>query len=147
MAISTLNAFDGERRKLAAFAHLAARREALIDRARRALLSVLIERAEATADDVRELIPLPPGINAKVFGAVPSVLAETGIIVADGFAKSTRPEAHARPVQRWRLADRDGAKQWLRTHPDLPDVEPEIPENLFDFIHTKKPGAGTPGDN
>ena len=54
---------DGERGKITAFALLAARRQALIRSARRALLAVLLERGEATADDVRVAVPLPPGVG------------------------------------------------------------------------------------
>jgi hypothetical protein len=142
---------EGERRKLAALTRLAARREALVRRGRRALLQVLLERPEATADHVRQIVELPAGINAKVFGAAPGELAEAGIIVAAGFAKSARPEAHARLVQIWRLADRTAAIGWLRSHPDLPDV-PDAPGdldncNLFDsIISTKNPAVQTPGE-
>jgi hypothetical protein len=126
MSTETTNpAAEGERRMLSAFALLAARREALIRRARRALLAVVIDRTEGTVDDVRAAVPLPAGINPKVFGAVPCELAEAGIIAANGYAKSARPEAHARPVQVWRLIDRAAASHWLATHPELPEPTPE----------------------
>jgi hypothetical protein len=134
---------EGEHLKLAAFALLAASREALIRRARRALLAVLLDRGEATIDDVRVAVPVPDGINPKAFGPVPGELAEAGIIAAHGYAKSTRPEAHARPVQVWRLADRAAALHWLAMHPDLPEPEPA---DLGDQFNNKMPGAGTPGE-
>jgi hypothetical protein len=113
-------AIEGERRKLDAFAVLTANREAVIRRAQRALLTVLLETGSATADDVRELVELPPGINAKCFGAAPGVLARAKIIRADGFAKTCRSVGHARPVTVWALADRPAAERWLRNHPDMP---------------------------
>jgi len=47
---------EGERRKADALAVLADRREALVRRAQRALLAVLLETDAATADDVRQLV-------------------------------------------------------------------------------------------
>jgi hypothetical protein len=79
---------EGERRKTDAFAVLTANRETVIRRAQRALLTVLLETGSATADNVRELSDLPPGINAKCFGAAPGVLTRAKIIRADGFAKT-----------------------------------------------------------
>jgi hypothetical protein len=114
-------AIKGERRKADAFALLSAHREAVVRRAQRALLMVLLETGSTTADDVRELVKLPSGIGPKCFGAVPPPLARAGIIRADGYAKTCRPEGHARPVTVWILADRQAAERWLRDHPDLPD--------------------------
>lgn len=116
-----LDQAEGERRKLDAFDVLAAHREAVIRRAQRALLTVLLETGSATADDVRDLVELPPGINAKVFGAAPGSLARAGIIRADGFTKTCRPAAHARPLTVWVLRDRGAAEQWLADHPAQPD--------------------------
>lgn len=116
---------EGERRKAAAHTLLADHREAVIRRAQRALLMVLLETGSATADDVREVVELPPGIGPKCFGAVPTTLARRGIIRADGFSKTCRPEGHARPVTVWRLVDHNKAEGWLLTHPDLPDQNDE----------------------
>jgi hypothetical protein len=145
---------EGERRKQDAFAVLTTNRETVIRRAQRALLTVLLETGSATADDVRELVELPPGINAKCFGAAPGVLARAKIIRADGFAKTCRPVGHARPVTVWALADRPAAERWLRDHPDMPD--PNEAEGvaasqrvLFPTNTTNEPGAAaatvTPG--
>ena len=112
---------EGERLKGDALALLADRRETVVRRAQRALLTVLLKTGSATADDVRELVKLPPGVNPKVFGAAPGPLARAGLIGADGFAKTARPVGHARPVTVWTLADRDGAIRWLADHPELPD--------------------------
>jgi hypothetical protein len=116
-------AIEGERRKLDAFAVLTANRETVIRRAQRALLTVLLETGSATADDVRELVELLPGVGPKCFGAAPGPLARAGIIRADGFAKTCRPVGHARPVTVWALADRPAAERWLRNHPALSDPD------------------------
>jgi hypothetical protein len=112
---------EGERRKQDAFATLTANREAVIRRAQRALLTVLLETGSATADDVRKLVELPLGIGPKCFGAVPLPLARAGIIFRDGYTPTSRPTAHARPLSIWRLADREAALRWLADHLDLPD--------------------------
>jgi hypothetical protein len=111
---------EGERRKAAAHSLLADHREAVVRRAQRALLTVLLETGSATADDVRELVELPPGIGPKCFGTVPPPLARAGIIRADGFTKTCRPVGHARPVTVWGLVNREKAESWLREHPELP---------------------------
>lgn len=113
----------GERHKLAAHAVLEARRDALVLRGRRALLSALLERGAATADDVRDAVPLPAGTDPKCFGPVPGLLARAGIIRAAGYAPTTRAEGHARPVTVWALASADAARNWLRLHPPPPESE------------------------
>jgi hypothetical protein len=124
---------EGERRKLSAHALLAARREIYVRRGRRALLMQLLHNGTATADDVRGVVKLPPGIDPKLFGAVPGPLAASGIVRAAGYIKTARPEGHARPVMLWQLADQAGARDWLAAHPDLPDPEPgDLQLNLFD---------------
>ena len=70
-------------------------------------------------------------------------------IEADGFAKSRRPDAHARPVQVWRLVDRAAALAWLDAHPDRPDPLPtsevDTEPTLFDLDINTTPAATTPG--
>ena len=127
-------AAEAERRKLCAHALLEARRELFILRGRRALLTALCDRGTATADDVRAVVELPPEVNPVCLGTVPGPLAAAGIIEADGFAKSTRPESHARPVQLWRLADRAAALAWLRDHPDRLDPAPEAEPHAEAFL-------------
>lgn len=114
---------DGDGRKEAAHALLRARRACIVRLAQRALLSRLLDAGEATADDVRDAVPLPDGISPRVYGAAPGELATAGIIAPAGYRKSRRPEAHARPVTLWRLQDRDAAVAWLAAHPPLPDPE------------------------
>jgi hypothetical protein len=121
---SATDRLEGERRKCRALAILEARRRVYIRRGRRALLTRLLAAGEATADDVRAAVELPPAINPKCLGSVPGQLAEAGIIRAAGFVRTTRPAGHARPVLLWQLADRAAALAWLAAHPDLPDLEP-----------------------
>lgn len=71
-----------------------------------ALLTILLERGTATMDDVRAVVPVPPGVNPKAFGAVPGPLAKRSIIRKDGSRNTARPKAHARPLTVWALADR-----------------------------------------
>jgi len=104
---------DGERRRDAALDLLAARRDVYVLRGRRALLAVLLGNGTATADDVRAAVELPAGIGPKLFGAVPKALLAAGAIAADGYGKTTRPTAHARPVTVWRLLNRGKAESWL----------------------------------
>ena len=73
--------------------------------------------AVVTADDVRDRVKVPPGIDPRCLGAVPGPLARAGAIRSAGYAKSTRPETHARVLVAWRLADRAAAMRWLRDHP------------------------------
>lgn len=112
---------DGTARRDGALATLAEKRELYVLRGRRALLTALLTKGTATADDVRAAVELPPGIDPKCFGAVATPLAKSGIVAQAGYALTVRPEAHARPIAVWRLADRAAAEQWLAAHPDRPD--------------------------
>lgn len=136
----------GEARKLDALALLADRREAVVRRAQRALLAVLLEAGSATVDDVRAAVELPAGVGPKCFGAAPGMLARAGIIRAAGFAKTCRPTAHARPVTVWQLADRAAAVRWLTDHPDRPDADQDAPAvqgMLFNPYQETAAPAGT----
>lgn len=110
----------GEAAKASAHGVLAARRAALVLRGRRALLEVLLARGEGSADDVRDVVELPTGVDAKAFGVVPAELARSGIIRAAGYLRTARPTAHARALTRWVLVNRSAAEQWLREHPETP---------------------------
>lgn len=112
---------DGERRKRRTLTALEVRRELFVLRGRRALLATLLDAGSATMDDVRDVVTLPADIDPKLFGSVPSQLAFAGIIRADGLVKTSRPKAHARPIQRWALVNRGKAEQWLIDHLDRHD--------------------------
>ncbi len=113
---------EGKRRKDAAHLLLEARREFYIRRARRALLTRLLEVGIATADDVAERIgPADPALDRRWLGTVPGLLAVAGIIRRVGYTKSARPARHASVIAVWELVDRGGALAWLARHPELPD--------------------------
>ncbi|TWT37013.1 hypothetical protein KOR34_19590 [Posidoniimonas corsicana] len=113
---------EGERRKDAALLLLEARRESYVRQARRVLLEILLRDGIATMDDVRAAVELPDGVNPKLFGAVPTVLARAGVIRRDDWVPTRRAEAHARRLTRWRLADVRKAERWLAAHEPLPDL-------------------------
>lgn len=117
---------EGDRRKRDALAHLEARAGLLL-RGRRALLLRLLIGGTATIDDVRDAVELSAGVDPTAFGAVPGPLATAGIIRNVGYAKTCRPDAHARPVTLWALVDRAKAEAWLTEHPKPPpdDGDPQ----------------------
>ena len=131
---------EGERRRDEAFLTLAARRDVYILLGRRALLECMLAGdGFATIDDVRDRVELPGEINPVCFGAVPGHLVRAGIIEPDGFVKVTRPVAHARPVQRWRLKDQGRAVAWLAVHPSrapcsIPVAAPVTELDLFSNV-------------
>jgi hypothetical protein len=125
--LSSAGRVEGERRRDAALALLAERRAAVVRAGQRALLLRLLAAGTATADDVREAVPLPQGIGPRCYGAAPTPLADDGIIRAAGYRRTARPAAHARPVTLWALADRAAALAWLDRHPHLPGPEPAAP--------------------
>ncbi len=112
----------GEALKANALALLTERREAVIRRAQRTLLTALLECGLATADHVRAHVELPPGIAPRCFGTAPSPLAHTALFAPTATPRQGGTEAHARPVTVWRLADRAAAVRWLADNPDLPDA-------------------------
>jgi hypothetical protein len=116
---------EGERRRDQAHALLHARRPALIRRVQRAYLHHLLARGPATTDAVRELVPVPAGIDQRLVGAAVRALALDRQIVSVGRERSNRPAAHGRWLDRWSVIDRNAALSWLATHPDLPDPGPE----------------------
>jgi len=149
---------DGDRKKLESHAILESHRHIYVNRGRRVLLQTLLFCGRATADDVRELVELPPGIDPKLFGSVPGPLARAGIIRQAGFAKTCRPQAHARPVSVWALANRQAAEDWLRANPDEPDADclqsqPDDPNPVspgqqeLPFNQIENPAAATTGSN
>ena len=112
---------DGVGRRDHALAVLEDRRERYLLAARRILLAVLLERGAASIDDVRDALPLPPGIDPRCVGPMHVPLVQAGIISEAAYVRSTRPVAHARRVITWRLLDRGAAERWLVEHPDRPD--------------------------
>ena len=113
---------DGERRKADALALLADRRAVYVRRGQRALLTAVLATGTATADDVRDSLKLPPGIDPVCLGAVPTALVR-GRIDLPGRLRPNSPangsRAAADPSGDWRTATRP--PRWLADHPNLPD--------------------------
>jgi len=120
-AASSTDLAEGERRREDQLSLLRDRRAVFVRRGQRALLQRLLEVDQATADDVRGVVELPPDVDPVCLGAVPTPLARAGIIERVGYVQTVRPDAHARPVSLWRLRDRDAAVRWLAAHPELDD--------------------------
>jgi hypothetical protein len=115
---------NGAAQRAAVLTLLAERHDVYVLRGRRALLEAAMDRGWGTADDVRQSVALPPGVNPKCFGAVAAPLVAAGILSHDGFTQTLRREAHARPISRWRLLDAGRAAAWLAANPDEPDAAP-----------------------
>jgi hypothetical protein len=131
-SISPSGPNEGERRKQDALTNLGTCGETIVERGRRVLLRRLLESPNATADDVREALELPEGLDARCLGAVPIGLARLGIIRSAGYVRSGRPERHASPIQLWTLADRAAAVAWLAAHPEARAPGPGGQLGLFD---------------
>jgi hypothetical protein len=125
--------YEGERLKQGALDALESCRQAILLKGRRALLRRLLASPTATADDIREAVDLPEGMDPRVFGDVPGALARLGIIRATGsFVRSVRPARHASWLRVWELADRAAAIAWLAAHPEAPAIGPGGQLGLFD---------------
>jgi hypothetical protein len=110
----------GEARRDAAHARLEADHARVVLTARRMMAVWLLEFGTITADDVQGLVELPPTVNPTLMGATPMMFARRRWIVADGYVRSRRPQAHARPVIRWRLVDAGALSAWLADNPATP---------------------------
>jgi hypothetical protein len=119
---------EGERRRDHALNLHRVHRPELLRRLQRAFLTHLLTSGPATSDPVRALVPIPTGTDPRVVGSAVRGLAEAGIIVSVGRRKSHRPQAHARQLEEWGIADDAKARRWLSDHPDLdPPADPAVP--------------------
>ena len=112
---------EGQRRKDANHTVLDAYRKPHLVEARRVLLTVLLDRGLAPADDVRDKVTLPSGVDPVCFGAVPKPFVRSGIIRCVGRVASSRPEAHGRENKIWKLIDRPAAERSLAEHREHPE--------------------------
>lgn len=113
---------EGERRRDVALTLLETLRARVILMGRRVMLGVMLERGEATADDVYAGVTLPHGVRAVCLGAVPRPLSTARIIDrTTRRVRSSRERRHACDIPVWRLVDRDAAERWLAEHPPPPD--------------------------
>lgn len=134
---------DGQARKQAAQDRLEACRAVYILKGRRALLTAVLAKGQATADDVRDGVELPEGIDPVCLGCVPGPLVKTGIIRRAGFAPTTRTAGHARPVTVWELVDRAAAMRWLMDCPEIEDPAP-VETDAGPTLFTNLPGVAAP---
>lgn len=149
---------DGEGRKAAAMDLLRVRRERYVKAGCAALLTTLLREQIGSIDSVRAVVTLPSDVSPKLFGAVSHGLRVAGLIELVDYEPSRRPDAHARPISRWRLTDPTGAaaRRWLEAHPVPPETgaaepvptcpppaagEPSAEPLLFDL--GDDPGSGT----
>jgi hypothetical protein len=125
---------EGERLRDAALRLLRVHRAALVRRIQRAYLRHLLDTGPDTPDPVRELVPIPPGIDARVVGGAVKAIADDGLIVPTGNRKrSRRPKAHARKLDVWAIRDCAAAERWLLEHLefDEPDAAADDPAGPF----------------
>jgi hypothetical protein len=119
-------AAEGRRRRDEALGLLAETRALLVRRVQRCFLTLLTDRGKATIDPVRDLVPIPKEIDARLVGAAVRQLAELGMIHRAGLSRSVRPEAHGRDLPIWGIIDRGAVLGWLATHSDEPDPAPAV---------------------
>jgi hypothetical protein len=117
---------QGERLKAEAFARMENCNDTLLVRGRRALLNKALTDGVASADDVRDVVPVPDGVNPKVFGPVPSPLAKANIIRPRRPIKTRRAVGHARYITEWELIDPQAAVRWLFENPEPPAAGAEV---------------------
>lgn len=110
---------EGKRRKDSAHKQLQQHRVEIIRDAGRVMVKLLLKQRRVTIDDVRDLVIIPPWIDAKVFGGVPAMLARAGIIRRVAYVQSRRKSSHARPVSLWELITVAKAKKWLVENPPI----------------------------
>ncbi|MSR56034.1 MAG: hypothetical protein EXS09_22600 [Gemmataceae bacterium] len=108
---------EGERRRDAALAILSATRPAIIRRLQRAAVEIALDTGTVISDDVRAVVPIPPGIHPTVTGAAINGLAMLGILRGGDHIRSRRPVAHARHVRVWLLTNEAAALKWLAANP------------------------------
>jgi len=141
---------EGRRRKDNVLSLLEARRAAFVRIGRRALLTSVLSNGEATADDVRAAVNLPPDVDPRCLGSVPGLLARAGLIRRVDFVMSIRPERHASFIAVWELFDRDGAEAWLAANPPPPDEllfgePPPTPQKPSEAAPTARSDESSPG--
>lgn len=117
---SPYNGVDGEAQRDRALNLLRVRRSALIRECSRAALRVVLDQGEVTADDIRPFVEIPKDIKPVFVGTVFRDLADAQLIRFIGVRNSKRPEAHARSLKVWQLADRAAAEAWLIANPPIP---------------------------
>jgi hypothetical protein len=108
-----------EEEKAAAFARMVEGETAaaFVRRCRHALLSLVQRQETATIEDVRAVVPIPEGMNPKLYGTVPGGLASAGAIRQAGYVKGVRRESHARPIAAWKAGNLESLYLWIAANP------------------------------
>ena len=106
----------GEQLRDKALDLLAEHRSELILELQRCAMRIALDRADFTADDVREAMPIPIGTNPVVLGSAIGSLSRGGYLKQIGYRKSTRAVAHRRPVAIWYAQDKEACQHWLDNH-------------------------------
>ncbi len=107
---------DARRTKEATLATLEERRHWWILQGRFILVTVALERGQASSDDIHERLTLPDEIDPTCLGSVPTMLARAGIIKRIGYIPTSRKTAKSRPLSLWEIADREAAQRYLAQH-------------------------------
>lgn len=121
--VSNADAGDGAARRDAALDLIRRTRAELVCTLGRAAVLHLLRHGTVSADDVRQLVPIPDGISPKVTGVIFADLVADGVLRRVGDRKSTRRVAHARRISVWACADPVAATAWLAEHPPLPPTD------------------------
>jgi len=70
-----------------------------LDRARVVAEEICRRRGTVTADDIREVLPIPEGVHPNTMGAV----FRNSQFEFVGWERSAQPQRHANRIGRWRL--------------------------------------------
>ena len=83
-----------------------------LTRAREVANTIALQRGSVTADDVREILPVPNGVDGRTMGSVFNGMK------CIGYEKSRRDTCHRRPIGRFvpetEFTDRLSTKQEIR---------------------------------
>lgn len=97
-------------------------------RVQRAFLGLLMEKPEATTDELRDVVSVSDEWAIRGLGAAMNGLARDRLIRCVGFATSKRSARHANLIRVWTLAvDHVAVRRWLAAHPEYSADAPESP--------------------
>jgi len=89
--------FSGRELRDQAIERVAINKESYVQAARKVMHEILDRAGRVTSDDVRDLLPVPDGMDPRVLGAV---FARCGLRRI-GWKETRYPQAHARPIAIW----------------------------------------------
>jgi hypothetical protein len=110
---------EGDRLRDAAFALFERHRPALVRHLKRRFVLHLIEHGPNSTDPLRDLVPLPSGVDPRIIGYIARSLAcDDSVTERVGSTRTGRKIAHARHLDIWAVPDAAKARNWLDRHPD-----------------------------